>query len=98
MYDDGPLRQTDGDVVLDVWVVPGAARTEIRGVHDGALRVRVAAPASGGEANRALLALLRSRLRCRVSLRRGAGRRRKEVLIDNADLGAIAALLGIGNR
>ena len=93
----GPLRSTQAGVLLDVWAVPGAARTEIRGIHDGALRVRVAAPASGGQANRALLAFLQSVLGFPASLHRGGGGRRKQILIESADIGSIAALLGIGN-
>ena len=44
---------------LDVKVVPGASRTEIVGPLGNRLKVRVAAPAEGGKANRALVELLR---------------------------------------
>lgn len=94
----GPLHPTDAGTILDVWAVPGAARTEIRGLHDGALRVRVAALASGGEANRALLVFLRKRVGCPVRIHRGAGGRRKQILIESSDLEALATILGIGNR
>ena len=49
------LREDRSDTIVDVWVVPGANRSEIVGVHNDALRVRVAAPPEHGEANRALL-------------------------------------------
>ena len=48
----------DGATV-EVWAVPGASKTEISGLHDGALRVRLATPAEGGKANRALERLLK---------------------------------------
>ena len=44
---------------LDVKVVPGASRTEIVGPLGNRLKIRVAAPAEGGKANRALVDLLR---------------------------------------
>ncbi len=44
---------------LDVKLVPGASRTEIVGPLGNRLKVRVAAPAEGGKANRALVELLR---------------------------------------
>lgn len=43
-----------GGVLVDVAVVPNAKRTEAVGLHDGALRVRLAAPPVDGAANEAL--------------------------------------------
>ncbi|RZS46844.1 DUF167 domain-containing protein [Sphaerotilus mobilis] len=43
-----------GGVLVDVTVVPNARRTEAVGLHDGALRVRLAAPPVDGAANEAL--------------------------------------------
>ena len=47
---------------LRVKVVPGAARTEVVGLLGAALKVRVAAPPEGGQANREVCALLADRL------------------------------------
>jgi hypothetical protein len=46
--------ETDGAITFAVRVVPRASRSEIAGVHDGALRVRVAAPPVEGAANEEL--------------------------------------------
>jgi hypothetical protein len=43
--------ETDGAITFAVRVVPRAARSEIAGEHEGALRVRVAAPPVEGAAN-----------------------------------------------
>ena len=46
--------ETDGAITFGVRVVPRASRSEIAGEHDGALRVRVAAPPVEGAANEEL--------------------------------------------
>lgn len=46
--------EADGAVIFRVRVAPRAARTTVAGEHDGALRVRVAAPPAGGAANEEL--------------------------------------------
>lgn len=45
-------------LVLTVHVVPRASRSEIVGEHNGALRVRIAAPPVDGAANEELIRLL----------------------------------------
>ena len=75
----------DGSIVA-VWAVPGASRTEIRGIHDGALRIRLATPAEGGKANRELVKLLKSATGAReVTLVAGATSRKKALLLRNID-------------
>jgi uncharacterized protein len=50
--------ETDGAITFAVRVVARASRSEIAGVHDGALRVRVAAPPVEGAANEELARML----------------------------------------
>ena len=47
---------------LRVKVVPGASRSEVVGLLGAAVKVRVAAPPEGGQANREVCALLAERL------------------------------------
>ena len=47
---------------LQVKVVPGASRSEVVGLLGAAVKVRVSAPPEGGQANRAVCALLAERL------------------------------------
>jgi uncharacterized protein len=49
----------DGGIELSVKVVPGASRSELAGVLGNRLKIRVAAPAEGGKANRAVVDLLK---------------------------------------
>ena len=50
--------EKDGALTFKVRVVPRASRSEIVGEHDGALRVRIAAPPVDGAANDELVRLL----------------------------------------
>ncbi|HEX5832564.1 MAG TPA: DUF167 domain-containing protein, partial [Pyrinomonadaceae bacterium] len=48
----------NGQVVFKVQVVPRASRSEVVGEHNGALRVRIAAPPVDGAANEELIRIL----------------------------------------
>jgi uncharacterized protein YggU (UPF0235/DUF167 family) len=68
-----------------VAVVPNARRTGADGLHDGALRVRLAAQPVAGQANALLVGWLAGELGCArraVRLQRGDTARRKTVEID----------------
>ena len=49
------VHERGGALLFKVRVVPRASRSEIAGEHDGALRVRVAAPPVDGAANEELV-------------------------------------------
>ena len=53
-----PLIELEGALLFNVRVVPRASRSEVVGEHDGALRVRVAAPPVEGAANEELVKTL----------------------------------------
>jgi len=76
--------QKDGAVIVDVHVMPNAARTQVQGLHDGALHVRLHAPPVDGKANLALQAWLAETLgvpKSAVELLRGATARRKQLRV-----------------
>ena len=78
------LTVTPAGCRLDVSVSPNAKRTAADGLHDGALRVRLAAPPVDGKANAQLLGWLADELGCpkrAVILLRGDTSRRKQLLI-----------------
>ena len=71
-------------VLLSLSVMPNAKRTAVDGLHDGALRVRLAAPPIDGRANDALVAWLAKQLgvpRRDVEVLRGESSRRKQVAV-----------------
>lgn len=80
-----PVSARGDGSLLRVAVVPNARRTAADGLHDGALRVRLAAQPVEGQANARLLAWLADELGCTrraVRLQRGDTSRRKTVEID----------------
>jgi uncharacterized protein (TIGR00251 family) len=79
------LSPRDGGCLLQLAVSPNAKRNGADGLHDGALRVRLAAPPVDGKANDRLLAWLADELGCprrALRLRRGESGRRKTLEID----------------
>ena len=75
----------EGDaLILKVRVQPGAKQNAVLGVADGALRLKLAAPAVEGRANEALCAYLAELLgtaKTRVEIIKGQGARLKQVKV-----------------
>lgn len=93
-----PCVRADGAdaSVLTVSAVPNAKKTEAVGLHDGALRVRLAAPPVDGKANDTLVAWVAAELglpRRAVRLKRGPASRSKQLDVD-LPLAAVQAWLG----
>jgi uncharacterized protein (TIGR00251 family) len=81
-------------VLVDVWVVPGASRNEIAGVHQGRWRIRVTAPPEGGRANRAVCRIVAEGLGVRrAEVHAGHGSRRKQVLVPGLSVAEAAGRL-----
>lgn len=80
-----PWRYEGGEVTLNLRVQPGAGKTEPAGVYgDSALRLRLAAPALEGRANKACLRFLAKALGVplgAVRILRGENSRNKVVRI-----------------
>lgn len=89
----GALGEHPGGVVVTVWAVPGASRTEIKGLHGDAVKVRVSAPAEEGRANGEICRLLHELTGRPAELISGARSRRKRILLRGADLETVAAAL-----
>lgn len=80
------LEAAAGGWLLALRVQPGARRTEVQGVAEGRLRVRLAAPPVEGKANEALLRWVAQRLGLRqrdVALVSGETSRLKRLRVDS---------------
>ena len=91
----GILTDHEDGVLLTVWVVPGSSRDVIAGRHGDALKVRVTAPAQGGRANAAVLAMLSARCGTTAKLVTGGSGRKKTVLLQGIGRVEATARLGL---
>ncbi len=90
------VRKVSDGCVLPVLVTPGARRDELRGEHDGRMKVSVAAPPEKGKANKALCKLLAGRLgisRSQVRVLSGHRSRKKEVLVERVCPSALDGII-----
>ena len=84
MGDPEWLRSSGGRLLVEIKVVPGAARSGVAGTRDGALLVRVAAPPEKGKANEELRDCLSRVLgipKSAIELVSGASSRRKRLSV-----------------
>jgi uncharacterized protein (TIGR00251 family) len=90
------LKMPEGEIAIRL--TPRARRTEVAGERDGAVLIRVTAPAHEGRANDALRRLIASRARVgvsRVEIVRGELARSKTVRVDGLSTPALRAALGL---
>jgi hypothetical protein len=92
-----PELSDSGDgTVLAVHVQPGAGRTEVVGRHGDALKIRIAAPPTGGRANDAVVELVAKEFALKkadVRITSGASSREKRVLLAGVQLRAAERVL-----
>lgn len=80
----GFARRDGDDVLLSCYLQPRASKDEVIGEHDGAVKIRIAAPPVDGEANAALVAFLAKQFgvaKRAVQIESGHTGRRKSVRI-----------------
>ncbi len=92
------LRESGGDTIIDIDVMPAARRTEVLGIEPwrGRLKVAVTAQPHGGAANLALLEALAEWIglkRSELSIESGHSSRRKSVRGSGVRPEAIEGLL-----
>ena len=96
MSDHPELGPTDGGVTLAVHVQPGAGRTEVVGRHGDMLKLRVAAPPTGGRANDAVVELVAKEFNLKqadVTVISGASSRDKRLKLKGLEEAAAARIV-----
>ena len=90
------LTDTPAGAVLNLRIVPRAAKNAIQGEHGDALKIRLCAPPVEGAANAALVEFLSDALslpRAQVQLLSGATSRNKRVLLSGCSTAVVRSIL-----
>lgn len=81
---------------INVYVQPRASKTAIAGMHDGCIKIRLAAPPVDGAANAALVEFVAERLnvaKSKVRVVTGFSSRRKVVEVDGVTAAQLSQAL-----
>ncbi len=79
------MNETPDGLALRIKAVPRAAKNEIQGLHDGALKIRLTTPPVDGKANQALMKFLSKTLnipKAQIELAQGETSRLKTLRIN----------------
>ena len=83
---------------INVYVQPRASKTVVAGMHDGCVKIRLAAPPVDGAANAALAEFVAEQLgiaKSRVRITAGMTSRRKTIEVDGVTAEQVAGALSL---
>lgn len=95
MKQDDFYQWQDDNLTLKIYAQPNAKKNEIIGLHNGALKIRIAAPSLEGKANAELINFLAGWLavpKSTISLLQGAQGRYKRILVVQCRSGIVDLL------
>ena len=93
-----PIEAVDGGCLIHIYATPRASRTQVAGLHDGMLKIQIAAPPVDGAANDALLAFLALSLQLpkkALRLLSGQSSKRKTILAEGEKKERVCAVFGL---
>ncbi|XOF32721.1 MAG: DUF167 domain-containing protein [Candidatus Electrothrix sp. YB6] len=88
--------QSDGSLLLSLYVQPRSARNEIAGLHGDAVKLRLTAPPVDGKANKAVITFLAKCFKIpksAVQIRSGQQSRIKKILLNSVEEERVRSLL-----
>ncbi len=91
------MKEQEGGLRLELIVSPRASRSQIKGLHDGRLKVQLAAAPVDGEANEELIDFLAETFNLpkkSISLIQGHTSKRKSLYLASARLSDLQQILG----
>jgi len=90
------ITKKDGQFLFSVKVVPGSSKTEIAGIYNSMLKVRLCAAPEKGKANQALVKLLSGKLNVpknQITITAGLTSKVKQISVKNITQKTIDAIL-----
>jgi len=93
---DNWYRIKDSALLIDIKAVPGSSKTEIVGLAENRIRIKIAAAPEDGKANTELIAFLAKKLGCsksRINLESGERSRLKTLSLPPETLESLRALI-----
>ena len=89
------ITRKDGQFLFSVKVAPGSSKTEIAGIYNGMLKVRLSAAPEKGKANQALVKLLSEKLdvpKNQITIMAGLTSKVKQISVKNITQKTIDAI------
>jgi|SRR5688572_18261947 uncharacterized protein len=89
-------RRMSDSARISIYVQPRASKTEIAGLHDGCVKIRLAAPPVDGAANAALVEFIAARLnvaKSKVRVVTGSSSRRKVIEVEGVSAAQLSQAL-----
>lgn len=74
------LNENKGLITISVYAVPGSSKSEIAGIYNGSIKIKLKAPPTNGKANKELISFLSKKLnipKAAVSIVSGSRQKRK---------------------
>jgi hypothetical protein len=95
------ITEKNGQLLFGVKAVPGSSRTEITGIYNSMLKVRLAAAPEKGKANQALIKLLAEKLNVpkkEIAITAGLSSAVKQISIKNIKQEILYNILSSGDK
>ena len=95
---DIKIENKDGGIVFIVKVVPGSSRTQIKGILDGMLKVKVSSAPEKGKANQCLISFLAKKLALKknaLKIISGQNNQIKHITVQGIDSATLLKRIGL---
>lgn len=90
------LKENKNTLTLNIYIIPRSSKSEIIGIYNDSLKIKLKAPPVDNAANDELIRFLREKLNIRksnIEIKSGHKQRKKIVSVSRCDIKTISSLL-----